>query len=113
MQASAYRAQYQLAALRRAADTEFCAVDVLLLPTAATNYEISAVAAEPSRINTDLGLYTNFVNLLDLATIALPAGFSASGLVLWNIFGRTCPSRRCAARPRNALSGDRPIAIGR
>ncbi len=76
----AYRAQYQLAALRRAADTEFCAVDVLLLPTAATNYEISAVAAEPSRINTDLGLYTNFVNLLDLAAIALPAGFSASGL---------------------------------
>ena len=38
------------------------------------------MAAEPSRINANLGLYTNFVNLLDLAAIALPAGFSKSGL---------------------------------
>ena len=76
----AYRAQYELAALRRAVDGAFATVDVLLLPTAGTNYQIAAVAAEASRLNTNLGLYTNFVNLLDLAAIALPAGFGESGL---------------------------------
>lgn len=76
----AYRAQYELAALRRAVDGAFATVDVLLLPTVGTNYQIAAVAAEASRLNANLGLYTNFVNLLDLAAIALPAGFGASGL---------------------------------
>jgi allophanate hydrolase len=76
----AYRAQYELAALRRAADTEFRAVDVLLLPTAGTIYKTAAVAAAPKRLNSNLGLYTNFVNLLDLSAIALPAGFGKSGL---------------------------------
>ena len=76
----AYRAQYELVALRRAADAIFAEVDVLLLPTAGTIYEIAAVAAEPLRLNANLGLYTSFVNLLDLAAIALPAGFGKSGL---------------------------------
>jgi allophanate hydrolase len=58
----------------------FATIDVLLLPTAGTNYEIAAVAAEPKRLNTNLGFYTNFVNLLDLAAIAIPAGFGESGL---------------------------------
>jgi allophanate hydrolase len=75
-----YRAQYELAALRRAVDSEFATIDVLLLPTAGTNYEIAAVASEPSRLNANLGFYTNFVNLLDFAAIALPAGFGESGL---------------------------------
>jgi allophanate hydrolase len=76
----AYRAQYELAALRRAVDSEFATIDVLLLPTAGTNYEIAAVAAEPKRLNANLGFYTNFVNLLDLAAIAIPAGFGENGL---------------------------------
>ena len=76
----AYRAQYDLAALRRAAEAEFRAIDVLLLPTAGTIYETAAVAVEPIRLNTNLGLYTSFVNLLDLAAIALPAGFGQNGL---------------------------------
>jgi allophanate hydrolase len=76
----AYRAQYKLAALRRAVDRAFATVDVLLLPTAGTNYQIAAVAAKPKRLNANLGFYTNFVNLLDLAAVALPAGFGESGL---------------------------------
>jgi allophanate hydrolase len=76
----AYRGQYELAALRRAADGEFATVDVLLLPTAGTIYNAAAIAAEPLRLNTNLGLYTGFVNLLDLAAIALPTGFGKSGL---------------------------------
>jgi len=76
----AYRAQHRLAMLRRAADGVFAGVDVLLLPTAGTVYETTAVAAEPLRLNSNLGLYTSFVNLLDLAAIALPAGFGKGGL---------------------------------
>src|SRR5271166_3147964 len=76
----AYRAQYELAGLRRAADRLFAAVDLLLLPTAGRIYEIAEVAAEPLRLTTNLGLYTNFVNLLDLAAVALPGGFAKSGL---------------------------------
>ncbi len=75
-----YRAQYELAGLRRAVDRVFTSIDLLLLPTAGTIYQTAAVAAEPVRLNADLGLYTNFVNLLDLAAIAIPAGFTGAGL---------------------------------
>jgi allophanate hydrolase len=78
----AYRAQYQLAPLRRVVDQVFAAIDVLLVPTTGTIYETAAIAADPLRLNANLGLYTNFVNLLDLAAIALPAGFTKGGLPL-------------------------------
>jgi allophanate hydrolase len=76
----AFRAQYQLAELRREAERELATVDCLLLPTAGTIYEIAAVAADPVRLNHNLGLYTNFANLLDLSVLALPAGFRSNGL---------------------------------
>jgi allophanate hydrolase len=76
----AYRAQYELVSLRRDVERTFAAIDVLLLPTAGTIYSIAAVADEPQRLNSNLGRYTNFVNLLDLAAIALPSGFDKRGL---------------------------------
>ena len=76
----AYRAQYELARLKREADVAFRSFDVLLLPTSGTIYEKAAVAADPFRLNANLGLYTNFVNLLDLTAIAVPAGFRKNGL---------------------------------
>jgi allophanate hydrolase len=75
-----YRAQYELARLKRRVGRVFASIDVLLLPTAGTIYEISAVAAAPLRLNSNLGLYTSFVNLLDLTAIAVPAGFRKNGL---------------------------------
>lgn len=36
--------------------------------------------ADPVRLNSQLGHYTNFVNLLDCAAIAVPAGFIETGL---------------------------------
>jgi allophanate hydrolase len=76
----AFRAQYELAAFRREAESELRKIDCLLLPTTGTIYEIAAVAADPVRLNSNLGLYTNFANLLDLAGLALPAGFRSNGL---------------------------------
>ena len=58
-------------------------LDCLLLPTAGTIYAIYAIAAvnaDPVKLNDNLGLYTNFANLLDLAVLALPAGFRRNGL---------------------------------
>jgi len=78
--ADAWRAEYRMAELRRAAAATFAAVDALLLPTAPTTYTVAEIAAEPIALNARLGTYTNFVNLFDCAAIAVPAGFRADGL---------------------------------
>jgi allophanate hydrolase len=78
--ADAYRGAYRLAALAREAARQFEAIDVLLLPTSPTIHTVASVQADPVRLNTQLGRYTNFVNLLDYAALAVPAGFRANGL---------------------------------
>lgn len=76
----AHRAAYRLEELKSAAADQWRKVDVLLLPTTGTTYTIAAVEADPVRLNTNLGHYTNFVNLMDLAAVAVPADFRANGL---------------------------------
>src|SRR5215510_13748616 len=76
----AWKAEYRLRELRRATESEWERMDVLLLPTAGTIYKHEEIAADPIRLNTNLGYYTNFVNLLDLAAVAVPAGFRPNGL---------------------------------
>lgn len=76
----AFEAGYRLRGLRRETEAQWERMDVLVLPTAGTIYTHEQVAAEPIRLNTNLGYYTNFVNLLDLAAVAVPAGFRSSGL---------------------------------
>lgn len=71
---------YKLAALARAAESEWSKMDVMLLPTTGTTYKIAEVLAEPVRLNSNLGTYTNFVNLMDLSALAVPAGFRSNGL---------------------------------
>jgi allophanate hydrolase len=75
-----FRAQYRLMELRRAAERAWKSMDVLVTPTAGTIYRIDAVESEPIRLNSNLGYYTNFVNLLDLAAVAVPTGFRGDGL---------------------------------
>jgi allophanate hydrolase len=58
------RAAYRLEELKAAAAEQWRKVDVLLLPTTGTTYTIAAVEADPVRLNTNLGHYTNFVNLV-------------------------------------------------
>jgi allophanate hydrolase len=78
--ADAFRAQYRLMELRRATEQAWSSVDVLVTPTAGTIYRIDEVNADPIRLNSNLGYYTNFVNLLDLAAVAVPAGFRTDGM---------------------------------
>lgn len=76
--AGAFAAMYKLATLRRQSETVWADIDVLCTPTAGTIYTVAEVEADPVRLNSNLGYYTNYLNLLDLCAVAVPAGFLAS-----------------------------------
>ena len=78
--ADAFAASYRLRGLSRQAEAVWGGVDVLLTPSTPTIYTLAEVAADPIRLNSRLGTYTNFVNLLDMSGLAVPAGFRANGL---------------------------------
>lgn len=69
---------HRLQGKKRIADREFSKVDVLLTPTAGTIYRTGEVEKDPIRLNSNLGYYTNYMNLLDYSALAIPAGFSNS-----------------------------------
>jgi allophanate hydrolase len=70
---------HRLKALRRVCDQVWQGVDCLLTPTAGTIYRIAEMQADPIRLNSHLGHYTNYMNLLDYSAVAVPAGFLADG----------------------------------
>ncbi|MBA4795379.1 MAG: allophanate hydrolase [Phenylobacterium sp.] len=74
-----FKGIYALQAHARAAEAIWEAADVLVLPTAPTIYRIAELLAEPYALNANLGLYTNFVNLLDMSAVAVPAGYRDNG----------------------------------
>jgi allophanate hydrolase len=76
--AEAFAGLHELRALRHKAYAQLATVDLLLLPSSGTIYTIEQVNAEPIQLNTNLGYYTNFVNLLDLTALAVPCGFKRS-----------------------------------
>jgi allophanate hydrolase len=75
----AFAAFYQLEALRRAAAEAFQTIDALALPTAPTVHTVEQANADPIQLNSRLGTYTNFVNLLDLCGVAVPAALHDDG----------------------------------
>ncbi|MBI3958021.1 MAG: allophanate hydrolase [Chloroflexi bacterium] len=78
--ADVFTAQYRLEELRGEIAPLWESIDCLALPTAGTIYTIAEVEADPLRLNSNLGRYTNFANLLDLCALALPNGFQSDGL---------------------------------
>ena len=73
-----FRGLYALQEFTRSAEALWDVAEVLLLPTAPTIYRIDEVLAEPVALNSNLGFYTNFVNLLDMSAVAVPAGWRAN-----------------------------------
>jgi allophanate hydrolase len=70
---------YRLAELKRHADQLWEGIDVMAFPTAGTTYRVAEMLAAPIALNSALGFYTNFVNLLDMAALAVPAGARSNG----------------------------------
>lgn len=75
-----FQALYRLKALERLTRPVWQGIDCLVTPTAGSPYTIAAVEADPVRLNSNLGHYTNFVNLLDLSAVAVPTGFMSQGM---------------------------------
>jgi len=78
--AETFSALYRLQALRGVAERAFANFDAIVLPTAPTAYTTAQVLANPIELNSRLGTFTNFVNLLDLCGLALPAAMRADGI---------------------------------
>ncbi len=75
-----FAALYKLEELRRVRDHSFRQIDALALPTIPTPYTVDQVLADPVQLNSRLGTYTNFVNLLELCALAVPASMRADGV---------------------------------
>lgn len=78
--AETFSALYRLQGLRKIAERTFAGIDALVLPTAPTAYTTAQVLANPVELNSRLGTYTNFVNLLDLCGLAVPAAMRSDGI---------------------------------
>ncbi len=89
--AHAFAAQYQLAALKRQCDQLLEGLDFVLTPTIPRAFTRAQIAADPIGCNSQLGTFTNFMNLLDYSALAVPATFNAEGLP-WGVtlFSHPC-----------------------
>lgn len=74
-----FKKLYELQSLKKQTDKILDSVDFIVTPTAGTKYKIDEVNADPVQLNSNLGYYTNYMNLLDYAAIAIPAGFDQEG----------------------------------
>jgi allophanate hydrolase len=78
----AFRAIHRVAELRAATRPLCSRVAALMVPSTPTTYRQAEIAAEPIALNARLGIYTNFVNLMGLCGVAVPAGFRPDGPAL-------------------------------
>ena len=79
----AWRGTYELARLARQAEAQWQAMDVLLLPTVSDHPTPAEVAADPVGVNTRMGRFTNFANLLDTCALAVPITATPAGVTLF------------------------------
>ncbi len=108
----AFRGQYRLQAGQRAAAALWRQVDLLMVPGAPGHPRFADVAADPLLANARLGTYTNFVNLLDMAALALPAGFTPGGLPFGVCFVAPAGSDAALARWGHRWQAARALPLG-
>lgn len=116
---SLFQAEYRRRALEAQTQQLLADFDALLLPTAPRYYTLSELEADPFEPNRRLGTYNNFMNLLDMAGVAVPAGFRGDGLpfgvTLAQVAGRDAVLLRMAGELHRhlacGLGVDRAAAI--
>jgi len=107
--ADLFKAQARLLELKRIVDRLFTTFDLLVVPSAPTIYKVSEIEAKPVELNSRLGRYTNFANLLDLAAIAVPAGLRQDGLPFGiTLLGPAFTDRALAALGAR-FNGEKPV----
>jgi allophanate hydrolase len=77
--AQAFAYEYQMQGVRQVAASLFEEIDFLISPTAPTCYSIAELLDDPVTLNSNMGHYTNYMNLLDLCGVAVPEGLLESG----------------------------------
>ena len=110
--AELFRAQYRLQDLRQRCTHVMSSIDALLTPTAGRLFSIDEMLAEPIRHNSELGYYMNFVNLLDMAAVAVPTAFTASGLPFGVTLSAPAFSDRRLLSIANRLQGSSSLTLG-
>lgn len=78
--ADAFSALYRMQHFRRVAETALADLAFIVTPTAGTHWTQQALVDNPIARNSDLGYYTNFMNLLDLSAVAVPTAILSNGL---------------------------------
>lgn len=71
-----FRTLYRARELRRMTAADFERMDLLLLPTVPTTYTIEEVRRDPMTTNVNMSRYTNFMNILDLCAVSVPAAMA-------------------------------------
>jgi allophanate hydrolase len=77
--ADTFKALYRVQELKRVCEETLKPLDALMVPTAPATYTVNQLLADPITLNSRLGTYTNFANLLDLCGIAVPSSINADG----------------------------------
>lgn len=75
-----FQASYRLQALGKQAAQILAGVDAIVTPTVPAHFRVNEVLADPLGLNSRCGVFTNFMNLLDCAAVAVPAAFHENGL---------------------------------
>jgi len=71
-----FKAQYRLEALKQRCLKQMEGLDCLLTPTAGRLFTVDELLEEPILYNSQLGYYTNFMNLMDMTSVAVPTAFT-------------------------------------
>ena len=107
-----FRAQYRLESLRRACAAQLAALDCMLTPTAGRLFTVDEMLAEPVLYNSQLGYYTNFMNLLDMTSVAVPTGMTYAGLPFGVTLVGSAFSDRVLLSIANRLQQALPLPMG-
>ena len=109
---SLFKAQYRLEELRQLCSDILKQFDCLLTPTAGKLFSIEEMLAEPVLYNSQLGYYTNFMNLLDMASVAVPTAFTDQNLPFGITLIGPAFSDRKLLSIANRIQGAIPLTAG-